>query len=69
MTTNNLDNTNRIEEIIPEDDKPQKSSRLRPDMQGPSDITDLLSNLKSTTNNKTSTGLQLMIQVLQVFLN
>ena len=57
MTTNNLDNTNRIEEIIPEDDKPQKSSRLRPDMKGPSDINDLLSNLKSTTNNKTSTGL------------
>ena len=36
---------------------PQKSSRTRPDMQGPSDINDLLSNLKSTTNNKTSSGL------------
>ena len=39
------------------EDKPQKSSRLRPDMQGPSDLNDLLSNLKSTTRNKTSTGL------------
>ena len=57
MSTNSLDNTNRIEEIVLEDEKPQKSSRLRPDMKGPSDITDLLSNLKSTTNNKTSSGL------------
>ena len=60
MSSNNLDNNNIIEEIDNlnnESEKPQKSSRLRPDMKGPSDINDLLSNLKSTTNNKTSSGL------------
>lgn len=30
-------------------DEPEKSNRLRPDMKGPSDINDLLSNLKSTS--------------------
>jgi hypothetical protein len=35
----------------------QKSSRVRPEMNGPSDLNDLLSNLKSTTKNKTSSGL------------
>ena len=38
-------------------EKPEKSSRTRPDMSGPDDITNLLSNLKTTTNNKTSNGL------------
>ena len=37
--------------------KPEKSSRTRPDMSGPDDITNLLSNLKTTTTNKTSNGL------------
>ena len=46
-----------LEENIVKPNAPEKSSRTRPDMQGPSDINDLLSNLKSTTNNKTSTGL------------
>ena len=46
-----------LEENIGKPNAPEKSSRTRPDMQGPSDINDLLSNLKSTTNNKTSTGL------------
>jgi len=46
-----------LEENIVKPNAPQKSSRTRPDMQGPSDINDLLSNLKSTTNNKTSSGL------------
>ena len=35
-------------------EKPEKSSTQRPDMKGPSDINDLLSNLKSTS--KTSAG-------------
>ena len=46
-----------LEENVVKPSAPQKSSRTRPDMQGPSDINDLLSNLKSTTNNKTSSGL------------
>ena len=46
-----------LEENVVKPNAPEKSSRTRPDMQGPSDINDLLSNLKSTTNNKTSTGL------------
>ena len=36
---------------------PQRSSRVRPEMSGPSDLNDLLSNLKSTTKSKTSSGL------------
>ena len=46
-----------LEENIVNPTAPQKSTRTRPDMQGPSDINDLLSNLKSTSNNKTATGL------------
>ena len=40
-----------------EKERPQKSSIKRPDMKGPSDINDLLSNLKSSTNNKSSSGI------------
>ena len=37
-----------LEENVVKPNAPEKSSRTRPDMQGPSDINDLLSNLKST---------------------
>ena len=47
-----LNDVNDINEV----ERPAKSSLKRPDMKGPSDINDLLSNLKSSTSNKTSTG-------------
>ena len=46
-----------LEENVTNPSAPPKSSRTRPDMKGPSDINDLLSNLKSTSNNKTASGL------------
>ena len=46
-----------LEENIVKPTAPSKSSRTRPEMQGPSDINDLLSNLKSTSNSKTASGM------------
>ena len=46
-----------LEENVARPSAPQKSNRTRPDMQGPSDINDLLSNLKSTSNKKTASGM------------
>ena len=47
--------TGSVNDIEPE--KPQKSAIKRPDMKGPSDLNDLLSNLKSSSNNKTASGI------------
>ena len=53
-----MNNRSKLSDIndINEIERPSKSALKRPDMKGPSDINDLLSNLKSSTSNKTSTG-------------